>query len=116
MHLVFRQAEVHPHRREDHDRGELAVLRADVGAVLLECCPGDPVDRGGDGAVGKVELRRFQLRLGLFHGRGSGLELAGRVPAPRRAALPGLWGRCFGCMYIPAHSPQAWTMASSSTS
>ena len=79
LHLALREAEVDPDRREDGDRRQLAVLRADVGAVLLEGRRGDPRDRGRDRAVRQVQLVAGELGLRLLHARRRRLEVPRRV-------------------------------------
>ena len=67
-----------PDRREDRDRRQLAVLGADVGAVLLERRRGDPRHRRRDRAVREIQLVAGEA-LRLLHARRRRLVVTRRI-------------------------------------
>ena len=80
-HLVLRHAEVHPHRIERGDVGELGTVRerVDVGALALQRAAHQAGHRRADGGVAEVELLLRHLRLRGEHRGARRVELALRL-------------------------------------
>ena len=65
-HLIFGDAEVDPHRRQNRHRRELRILWIDIRAVGDGCIAADAGDRRRNRRIGKIEVRFLELRLRLF--------------------------------------------------